>query len=255
MESKIRIPIGFRETIVTPKTSRNVEAFWSFVAAKPGRSLVLPDGRCDVIFRHSLSRPNSQIPIVTGPATRAYMVQYEAGDSWFGMRLRPNHGASIWGDHISIVADTVLRGDKAARMLHGLQPLVGSQIEACDLSGLLALGAQTKSDERLEYALDCLHASGGRLSVAQLAEMVGCTPRHLNRIFRNNIGLGTKSYSQLVQFHRALKLIQHQHLSASAAAYEGGYSDHAHLSRAFRRFGGFTPSTIPRELSTPTLFA
>jgi hypothetical protein len=36
----ILIPIGYQETIVTPKASRSVEAYWSFTADKPGQSLV-----------------------------------------------------------------------------------------------------------------------------------------------------------------------------------------------------------------------
>jgi len=49
-------------------------------------------------------------------------------------------------------------------------------------------------------------------------------------------------------------LIVEERLSISDAAYEGGYADHAHLTRAFQRFGGFAPSAIPEDLVRPSVF-
>lgn len=106
-------------------------------------------------------------------------------------------------------------------------------------------------DPRLTCAIDILHASGGRLRIDALAKFVACTARHLNRLFRRNVGLSAKTYAQLIQFHRTLKLITSGNVPITAAAFEGGYSDHAHMARTFRRFGGFTPSGIPADLSLP----
>lgn len=255
LEAIIPIPIGYRETIVTPKASRNVEAFWSFTADKSGQSLVLPDGRCDIILRHNINRPHSQIPVVTGPATEAYMVAYEAGDCWLGTRLRPNNGVTLWGARIADAANKVLRGQDAVDLVPSLQNRTGTEMTLTDLAGVMVAKTPTIAELRTTRALDVLHTSGGRIGIEELAAFVGCSARHLNRLFRSQVGLSAKTYAQLVQFHRTLKLVQREHLPITIAAFEGGYADHAHLTRAFGRFGGFTPSQIPKDLSLPALFA
>ena len=216
----------------------------------------MPDGRCDIILRYNTYGSGSPIPVITGPATQPYTVGYDAGDSWLGMRLRPGKGVTLWQQRITSAANTVLRGEDALELLPWLAELKGRYSTLNILAA--ALEAKTTghfTDHRLSLALDILHTSGGRIRIEKLATYVGCTSRHLNRIFRSNTGLSAKTYAQLLQFHRTLKLIQHEHLSIADAAFEGGYADHAHLSRAFQCFGGFTPSSVPRDLSLPTLFS
>lgn len=106
----------------------------------------------------------------------------------------------------------------------------------------------------LGRALDTIHFSGGRIRVDRLADTVGCSSRHLNRLFRANVGLGCKIYIQLAQFHRTLRLVGSEGISLTDAAFEGGYADHAHMTRAFRSFGGFAPTSIPENLTLPTVF-
>lgn len=251
----IPIPNGYQETIVTPKASRSVEAYWSFTANKVGRSLVLPDGRCDIIVRDNIHRTDVPLPIITGPATEPYTVEYEVGDRWLGIRLRPDKGVALWRSEIAYAADTVLRGKDAVALMPGLAKLKSCEMTMANLAKVAEAPMKLSADQRLTRALDALHASGGRIRIEKLARFAGCTSRHLNRMFRSTIGLSTKTYAQLVQFHRTLKLIQHEHLPITDAAFEGGYADHAHLTRAFRRYGGFTPSDVPDDLPLPMLFS
>ncbi len=216
--------------------------------------MVLPDGRCDIILHYNIHRSNAPVPIITGPATQAYAVEYEVGDCWLGMRLRPDNGCALWAKGIVCAANTVLRGPEALALLPKLAALDGCDLTVSDLAKTVGILTTLNVDHRMNRALDALHTSGGRIQIEKLAEFVGCTPRHLNRIFRSHTGLSAKTYAQLVQFHRTLRLIQRERLPITGAAFEGGYADHSHLTRAFQRFGGFTPSDIPDELSLPTLF-
>ncbi|WP_420809871.1 helix-turn-helix domain-containing protein [Donghicola eburneus] len=107
---------------------------------------------------------------------------------------------------------------------------------------------------KLTHAIDVIHSTGGRVRVENLSCIVGCSPRHLNRLFCGNVGVRVKSYIQLAQFHRTLRLICSGGITLSQAAYEGGYADHAHMTRAFQAFGGFSPSAIPENLHLPGVF-
>ena len=249
--TSIPIPVGYHEVINTPKTARQAGAVWSFAAQTAGSAVVLPDGRCDIILR---SQSNDVIPIITGPATRPYRVTFQRGDQWVGIRLRPEHGALLWQLKLQNAPDAVLRGQDAIAHMPGLSALKTPEVAAKRLSALLSWEQTSQVNPRLRQAVDVMHTAGGRLGINALAAHIGCSTRHLNRMFRGHIGLDAKTYAQIVQFHRALKLITGGQLAITAAAAECGYADQAHMTRAFRRFGGFTPSTIPPDLSVPGLF-
>lgn len=239
---------------MTPKSSRDAEAYWTFRSEHAGESLVLPDGRCDIILLFNEHKSMPATPVITGPSTLPYKVEYSAGDRWIGIRLRPLSGVALWKRRISCAADKVLRGEDAIAVLPSLAELKGNQLTLDELDSLVSLEKSNNQIKKLSMAIDSLHVSGGRMKITQVADFAGCSPRQLNRIFRLNVGLSTKTYAQLVQFHRTLKLIRNEHLTISGAAFEGGYTDHAHLTRSFQRFGGFTPSSIPNDLSQPLLF-
>lgn len=228
---------------------------WSFSARRSGSAVVLPDGRSDIIVRNRTSTPDQITPIITGPATQPYRVHYDTGDQWFGIRLRPEHGATLWQGDLSNAPDSVLRGSEALDRLPALSALHGKALTLDTLARIIPSQTWPDVDPRLTRAIDILHASGGRLRIDALAQFVACTARHLNRLFRRNVGLSAKIYAQLVQFHRTLKLITTGNVPIIAAAFEGGYADHAHMTRTFRRFGGFTPSTVPPDLSLPDIFS
>lgn len=232
-----------------------MEAYWSFRAEQTGRSLVLPDGRCDIIFRYNLHNTELPTPIITGPGTLPFTVEYDVGDCWVGLRLRPVNAVVLWKEDISSAKDAVLLGRDASAVLPALVKLSRKDLTYDNLAALINSSESSLSDQRLLKALDALHVSGGQIRIAKMAEFLGCTTRQLNRLFNSNTGITTKTYAQLVQFHRTLKLLQHEQLSISCAAFEGGYADQAHLARAFQRFGGFTPSSVPPDLSIPALFA
>lgn len=204
-------------------------------------------------MRNHVSTPDEVTPVITGPATLPYRVDYDTGDQWFGIRLRPEHGAALWQGDLGNSLDSVLRGPEALDRLPSLAPLHGATLTLDALAHIIRAQTWPDIDPRLTRAIDILHASGGRLRIDALAKFVACTARHLNRLFRRNVGLSAKTYAQLIQFHRTLKLITIGNVPIVAAAFEGGYSDHAHMVRTFRRFGGFTPSGIPTDLSLPSI--
>lgn len=226
---------------------------WSFAARTSGSAVVLPDGRCDIIVRNHACTPDEVTPIITGPATQPYRVDYNTGDQWFGIRLRPEHGAALWQDDLGNAPESVLRGPEALDRLPFLAALHGAGLSLDALAQIISAQTWPDADPRLTRAIDILHASGGRLRIDALAKFVACTARHLNRLFRRNVGLSAKTYLQLIQFHRTLRLITNGNVPIIAAAFEGRYSDHAHMARTFRRFGGFTPSEIPTDLSLPEI--
>jgi methylphosphotriester-DNA--protein-cysteine methyltransferase len=78
--------------------------------------------------------------------------------------------------------------------------------------------------------------------------------RQLERVFRDHVGLGPKTYSRLVRFDRTVRGIQRRGaLSWTHFALIHGYSDQAHFINDFKEFAGVTPVQFETELATGTL--
>jgi AraC-like DNA-binding protein len=256
----MHLPIGYNEQLVTPKSRRQTAAHWSFIADQEGEAVILPDGCCDIILRFALdqqNRPTNLTPIITGPATSPYHVEYEPGDGWAGLRVYPANARTLWGVQLGNAQDHILQGEAAIAHLPSLSKLLQSLQPNSDIhTALLALPPlqNTHNDRHLVHNLiDLIHVSGGQISINQLAQNTDHSPRHILRTFRNMVGLSAKLYARIVQFHRALNLVQKTDLSNAEIAAECGYADQAHMIRAFQKFGGFSPSRIPANLSLPGL--
>lgn len=252
------IPAGYDEQITTPQDRRGVETFWSFMPQSSGCAIILPDGRSDIIFRFEVN-PNSTVigrltPALTGPATAPYEIEYQRGEAWMGIRMRPSNTSRIWGGRIARAKDNVLRGREAtAALLPALMDLRevfdGPKAARAALERLCP--ASDNAAPVVEDALRQIHLSGGRARISDIALRLSLSPRHLGRLFFARVGLSPKRYAGIVRFHRALRLLRDHGLSASAAAFEAGYADQAHLGRSFQRYGGFSPGNIPTNLNLP----
>ena len=98
------------------------------------------------------------------------------------------------------------------------------------------------------HAWRTLLATGGAMSVADLAQETGWSARHLDNRFRAEIGLTPKAAARVIRFDRARRMLMRRvsqggppALADLAAA--GGYYDQAHLAREFRGLAGCPPSS------------
>ncbi len=98
------------------------------------------------------------------------------------------------------------------------------------------------------YAWDRLEASSGNLRIADLAEEVGWSRRHLAGKFREETGLAPKAVARLMRFERACdRLRSPARPPLAAVAADLGYVDQAHLSRDFRDLAGLTATALARR--------
>jgi AraC-like DNA-binding protein len=92
------------------------------------------------------------------------------------------------------------------------------------------------------WAWGRIQDSGGGVPAGRLAAEIGCSPRHLNARFRDQIGLGPKTVARIARFRRAAGLLSRDDGRRFAEIAQAcGYYDQAHLNRDFRRLSGTTP--------------
>ena len=124
------------------------------------------------------------------------------------------------------------------------------------LLGLLA-AARRLPDPEVSWAWERLRRTAGTAGVAELADSVGWSRRHLLTRFRAQVGLTPKTAARVVRFERAARTLvpvladggpgTPTEQSISTVAADCGYADHAHLTREFRALAGVTPSTYVAE--------
>ena len=81
-----------------------------------------------------------------------------------------------------------------------------------------------------------------RLTLAGLARTAGCSPFHLCRAFRAELGLPVHRWQTRLRLRAALEALLAGADDLTVLALELGFSDHAHFTRSFRREFGRAPS-------------
>ena len=81
-------------------------------------------------------------------------------------------------------------------------------------------------------------------SVNTLADNACLSKRQFERVFRETVGMNPKEYAGIVQFQKALWLMQRGESNYAGIAAECGYSDQSHFIRNFKKLSGYTPQAI-----------
>lgn len=74
------------------------------------------------------------------------------------------------------------------------------------------------------------------------AEQLCLTPKHLGRMFKEEVGMGFTEYRLIVRMDAAKKLIRRKGMSISEIAYHLGYKNQESFCKAFRKYVGSSPS-------------
>lgn len=93
-----------------------------------------------------------------------------------------------------------------------------------------------------------LSDSGGQMEITKMAAQLDCSRKHLNAVFKREVGMSAKKFARLQRFERAAKQLRStMYEELSAIAYDTGFSDQAHFNREFLTFAGETPSKYRRR--------
>jgi AraC-like DNA-binding protein len=86
-----------------------------------------------------------------------------------------------------------------------------------------------------------------RLTLAAIGRAVGISPFHLCRVVRSVTGLTVHQVLLRYRLRHALELVLDSHAGLSEVAYASGFTSHSHLTDAFRREFGCSPSRVRRS--------
>ncbi|OPC64644.1 AraC family transcriptional regulator [Elizabethkingia miricola] len=91
--------------------------------------------------------------------------------------------------------------------------------------------------------MDILYKDKDSGTISNLVKRSGYSERHIERIFKEHIGISPKAFSSIIRLHRFLRLLSHPNESDSMTSlgYTANYFDQSHLIREFKKYTGITP--------------
>lgn len=116
---------------------------------------------------------------------------------------------------------------------------------ACDrvLTGIAGRRAHPGPVAEVERAWALLTASGGTVTIGEVAADIGWSRQHLTRRFRSELGLGPKSLARVARFQRVVAALRSGPvLGLADLAATVGYADQSHLDREFGQLAGCSPT-------------
>jgi AraC-like DNA-binding protein len=95
----------------------------------------------------------------------------------------------------------------------------------------------------INHSLDFIVAHKGDFTLKQLVDYTGYTERHLERKFKECIGLNPKKFGNVIRLHYFLKLLKDKsdETNLTTICYDAGFSDQSHLIKEFKKHTGITP--------------
>jgi AraC-like DNA-binding protein len=106
---------------------------------------------------------------------------------------------------------------------------------------LVALSERAKELLAVEYA--------GAHRLGDLAAILGISPYHLARSFRSATGWSLHGYRTSLRLRAVMDVLVDPSADLAALARETGFANHSHLTTAFHRQFGITPSAARAQLA------
>jgi len=246
-----------------PALARAVKAVWfargtkrDFDVAEP----IVPDGCVEIVFNladpfmhvgadGSLTR--QPVDLLAGQMTRPTIALPSGDVDLLGVRFWPGRAGAVLRTPMWELQDQLVSASSA---LGGVDRLI-AELRELDhdrrierVARALAprcAAVDVHSLRLVECALAQIWRRRGQVKIEQLAKDAGVSRRHLERQFRDRVGLRAKHVARIVRIQSVLELIRLQPaLTGADVAAECGYSDQAHLIHECKTLTGTTPGRL-----------
>ncbi len=218
-----------------------VESFGMFYnqSEEAKEVVVMPDGRIDLFFLRSASKPFHVI--LTGLETAPKQRSIPPQTLFFDINFKPlaveyilhttiadslNRAKDLPTDFWNFNADDLKDFDafykKASQKITALLPAT--------------------IDERKRKLFELIYSSNGEMSVKELSEKVFWSSRQINRYFNQQFGLSLKAYCNIFRFRASL-----EHIAQGKLFPELNFTDQTHFIKEIKRFSGVAPKELSKN--------
>ena len=244
----------YAEYSPTPRLAMLVERFWLLDGHATGAAdALIPDGRVELVFHYGgpfwrhrpdaspVRQPDSML---VGQMIGPVVLEPEGVLGVAAIRLRPAAARTLLGFSLDEVAGQFVDLDaifpSAGTVRERLAEATTDVERVRALEDWLSRIARPEPRLQIEAAVDTIIRSGGRASIDGLASLTGVGLRQIERHFREDVGLGPKTFSRIIRLQAALRGIRDGR-PLSEVALACGYYDQAHMTRDFRQLAAMSP--------------
>jgi AraC-like DNA-binding protein len=162
---------------------------------------------------------------------------------WLGERM------DAFSDRIIALVDAL--GDGALRLRERLlnTAALEARFQVVERWLITRLKPRSIIHPAVRWAVDRIAATGGRMSIEDLASQTGFTRKHLGNLFQQQVGLSPKALARVHRFRGALALLDRDdgQVPWAELAEQCGFYDQSHLINELRRFTGLSPVELARR--------
>lgn len=182
------------------------------------------------------------------------------GSVMFGIRLKPESLSGLFGLPASLLIDSVI--DAEALLGHWVKYMAEEMCGITDPASLVAIAEKhlharlqraNFNDSRFVYACRLIRSSPKSLTIGQLSDTLSVGRRQLERMFKDQLGTGPKTYQRIIRFTNAYRHIQeNENRVWTDITYDNGYADQSHFIRDFKEFAGAAPTEFTASVQSFT---
>ena len=109
---------------------------------------------------------------------------------------------------------------------------------------------ENKKSDCVQSIFEKIDNSQGQIRTNELSDELAYSEQYINRLFKEQTGLSTKAYSNLVRFKKAWQLLMSQgkKTDLSELCQKCGYYDQSHMIKAFKKYTNQTPQALLKLL-------
>ncbi|WP_306361369.1 AraC family transcriptional regulator [Nocardia sp. CC227C] len=212
---------------------RGREPFEVEVLPSPAVVLAVDDARCRV---HGVLRGK-------------YVQRLAEQGDIFGITFRPAGFRTLVGRPVAELTDRVvpgaeLFGSDAERLAARIGAESDTEVRRCLAEEFVRRCSVVESGRTalLNEMVDAILTDRTIVRVDDLTDRFGFGKRHLQKLFREHIGISPKWAIQRHRLHEAAQRLDEGHTDLAALAAELGYADQAHFARDFKTVVGRSPA-------------
>lgn len=219
------------------------------------KMIAVPDGSVDMVFCCG----EEPFAYVHGTVLKAEEISFLPNRLYFGVRFIPGYNPILGENAMGRLINTriefseLISDEKMLRNIFCADSFE-QQIKAFTnsyMSIFKRICPMDKSNLIVRHSINMIFDRTGNVTVEQLADETGYTPRYINQCFRREIAMSPKHFIKIIRFQSALDMLHSENRkSLSETASVLGYFDQPHFVKEFRDFAGITPKKYEQFLDS-----